>query len=131
MEAASSDAQHAELIERINQLSILRESNATLRTDCETYAKRSRDLEEKLKQLSTELDPAKEQARVAQAELEARDMQLKRLEEENRRWQARNSQLLSKVSKVDPSILSPKKTLFSMTVLILRRSSLSRMRLNY
>jgi nucleoprotein TPR len=106
VEAASSDAQHAELIERINQLNILRESNATLRSDCENYAKRSRDLDAKLKQLSAELDPAKEQARMAQAELEARDMQLKRLEEENRRWQDRNTQLLSKVSRVDRFISS-------------------------
>jgi nucleoprotein TPR len=97
MEAASSDQQHAELIERINQLNILRESNATLRADCENYAKRSRDMDAKLKQLSSELDPAKEQVRVAQAELEARDAQIKRLEDENRRWQERNSQLLTKV----------------------------------
>jgi len=87
-------------VERINQLNILRESNATLRSDCETYTKRSRELDTKLKQLSAELEPAKEQARVAQAELEARDVQLKRLEAESRRWQERNAQLLSKVSYV-------------------------------
>lgn len=97
MEAAASEAQHAELVERINQLNILRESNATLRADCESYSKRSRALEAKLKELSTELEPAKEQARVAQAELQARDVQVKRLEAESRRWQDRNSQLLSKV----------------------------------
>lgn len=97
METAASEAQHAELVERINQLNILRESNATLRSDCETYAKRARDLDAKLKQLTAELEPAKEQARVAQAELEARDVQMKRLELESRRWQERNSQLLSKV----------------------------------
>lgn len=85
------------MVERINQLNILRESNATLRSDCENYAKRARDLDNKLKQLSAELEPAKEQARVAQAELEARDTQVKRLEAESRRWQERNSQLLSKV----------------------------------
>lgn len=86
-------------MERINQLNILRESNATLRSDCETHAKRARDLDAKLKKLSSELEPAKEQARVAQAELEARDVQLKRLEAESRRWQERNAQLLSKVSQ--------------------------------
>lgn len=97
VEAAASEAQHAELVERINQLNILRESNATLRADCENYSKRSRELEAKLKELSTELEPAKEQARVAQAELQARDVQVKRLEVESRRWQDRNAQLLSKV----------------------------------
>jgi nucleoprotein TPR len=91
------------LVERINQLNILRESNATLRSDCEAYTKRAHESDAKLKQLSAELEPAKEQARVAQAELEARDVQLKRLEAESRRWQERNAQLLSKVS----SILQP------------------------
>lgn len=97
METAASAVQHAELVERINQLNILRESNATLRADCESYARKSRDLEAKLKQLTEQLDPAKEEARIAQAELGASKMQLNRLEEENRKWQERNSQLLSKV----------------------------------
>ncbi|KAJ7432792.1 hypothetical protein B0H11DRAFT_2297225 [Mycena galericulata] len=103
VESAASAAQHAELVERINQLNILRESNATLRTDCETHSKRARELEAKLKQLSAQLNPAKEQARVAQAELEARSNQMTRLEEENRKWQERNTQLLSKYDRIDPA----------------------------
>ncbi|KAG1718379.1 hypothetical protein EDB19DRAFT_2046239 [Suillus lakei] len=103
MEAATSDAQHAEMLERINQFNILRESNATLRADCETYAKRSRELDVKLQALSAELEPAKEQARVVQAELQARDAQITRLEGESRRWQERNAQLLSKYDRTDPA----------------------------
>ncbi|KAF7348346.1 Protein MLP1 [Mycena sanguinolenta] len=103
VETAASAAQHAELVERINQLNILRESNATLRTDSENHAKRARELDAKLKQLSAQLNPAKEQARVAQAELEARTSQMARLEEENRKWQERNTQLLSKYDRIDPA----------------------------
>jgi nucleoprotein TPR len=104
VDSAASEAQHAELIEKINQLNILRESNVTLRSDCESHAKRARDLENKLQQLSKESEPAKEQARMAKAELEARDGQVKRLEEECRRWQERNTQLLSKVGYFIPDI---------------------------
>lgn len=85
------------MLERINQFNILRESNTTLRADCETYSKRSRELDVKLKALSAELEPAKEQARVARAELQARDAQITLLESESKRWQERNAQLLSKV----------------------------------
>ena len=95
--AAASEAQHAELVERINQLTVLRESNATLRADCEAHARRSRELDLKLKALSAELDPAKEQLRLVQAELEAKDLQIKRLEDESLKWKERNAQLLSKV----------------------------------
>ncbi|KAF8967178.1 hypothetical protein BDZ97DRAFT_1917117 [Flammula alnicola] len=103
IENTASAAQHAELVERINQLNILRESNATLRAECESASKKARDLESKLKQLSLELDPAKEQARSAQAELEATKVQIQRLEQESRRWQERNTQLLSKYDRIDPS----------------------------
>lgn len=103
VETAASAAQHAELLERINQLNLLRESNATLRADSERYARRSKELDAKLKQLTQELDPAKEQARLAQAELQACKAQLARLEDEGRRWQERNAQLLSKYDRIDPA----------------------------
>ncbi|KAF5333006.1 hypothetical protein D9758_015176 [Tetrapyrgos nigripes] len=103
VENAASTAQHNELVERINQLNILRESNATLRADCETHQKRSKALEERLKTLHKQLEPVKEEARVAQAELQAKVAQVKRLEEENRRWQERNQQLLGKYDRIDPS----------------------------
>ena len=95
-------AQHTELVERINQLNILRESNVTLRTECESASKKARDLEAKLKQLSQELEPAKEQARSAQAELDVTKIQMERLNVEARRWQERNAQLLSKVCCLSP-----------------------------
>ncbi|KAG6891509.1 hypothetical protein C0992_005042 [Termitomyces sp. T32_za158] len=103
VETAASAVQHAELLERINQLNLLRESNATLRADSERHAKRARELDSKLKQLSQELDPAKEQARLAQAELQACKAQIGRLEEEGRKWQERNAQLLSKYDRIDPA----------------------------
>jgi nucleoprotein TPR len=81
----------------------LRESNATLRAESESASKKARDLEVKLKALSHELDPAKEQARSAQAELEATKVQMERLEQESRRWQERNTQLLSKASSFHPN----------------------------
>ncbi|KAG1788625.1 uncharacterized protein HD556DRAFT_1496530 [Suillus plorans] len=103
IEAATSDAQHTEMLERINQFNTLWESNVTLRAGCETYAKCSRELNTKLQALSAELEPSKEQARMAQAELGARDAQITHLEGESRHWQERNAQLLSKYDRTDPA----------------------------
>ncbi|KAL0058021.1 Protein mlp1 [Marasmius tenuissimus] len=105
VEAAASAVQHNELVERINQLNILRESNATLRADCEAQTKRAKELEAKLNVVSRKISPLEEANRVTKAELEARDAQVKRLEEENRRWQERNHQLLSKYDRTDPAEL--------------------------
>ena len=87
-------------MERINQLTILRESNATLRADCEAHAKRARALDTQLQQITSELEPTREQLRVARAELDARTEQIKRLEQECRSWQDRNTQLLTKVCDI-------------------------------
>lgn len=85
---------------KINELTVFRESNATLRADCEAKTKRITELDAKLQQLSTELHPARQGLLVAKAELEARDSQITRLQEDSRKWQERNSQLMSKVSGI-------------------------------
>ncbi|KAI0647815.1 hypothetical protein C8Q79DRAFT_924901 [Trametes meyenii] len=102
VETAASEAQHSQLAEKINQVAILRESNATLRSDCEAYAKRARQLEVELRQANAELEPTKDQLRIAQAEAEAKEQQIKLLENESRRWQERNTQLLTKYDRIDP-----------------------------
>ena len=84
-------------MEKINQLNILRESNATLRAESEASTRRAKDLEQKLAALSSELDPLKESARINGALLEEKDRQIARLEDENRQWKERNMQLLTKV----------------------------------
>ncbi|KAI0087040.1 hypothetical protein BDY19DRAFT_324018 [Irpex rosettiformis] len=103
MEAAASEAQHAELMERINQLTLLRESNASLRADCEVQTKRARALDTQLQQLQSELEPTREQLRITRAELDARIGQVAKLEQECRGWQERNKQLLTKYDRIDPA----------------------------
>ena len=94
---AATDTQHAELVEKIQQLNLLRESNAMLRADPVAHAKQARDLDPKLKGVIEEFDPLHECARTMRAELDARNEHVAQLEEENRRWQERNTQLLTKV----------------------------------
>ena len=88
------------LMSKINELTVFRESNATLRADCEAKAKRILEMDSKLQQVNAELGPAKQGLFIAKAELEARDLQLNRLQEDNRKWQERNSQLMSKACGV-------------------------------
>jgi nucleoprotein TPR len=90
-------AQHAQLLEKINQLNVLRESNTTLRAESEAQSRRAQKLEVQLQKLAAELDPIKEQARLSQAEVEARGEQIKMLEEDNLRWKNRTQQIIQKV----------------------------------
>jgi nucleoprotein TPR len=50
------DVQHAELVEKIQQLNLLRESNAMLHADSEAHTKRWRKLDVRLKALIQELN---------------------------------------------------------------------------
>lgn len=104
-DAASSATQHAELLEKINQLSILRESNATLRDEAERSVRRAASLEQQLTAATAELDPLREQLRTAHVELEACQAQLRLVQEDNARWQARTQQILQKYDRIDPAEL--------------------------
>ncbi|TDL22268.1 hypothetical protein BD410DRAFT_789007 [Rickenella mellea] len=101
-ESLENSSQHAELLEKINQHNILRESNATLRAESEAHSRRARQLEAQLQKLTSELDPIKEELRVTRAELGEKDRQLGRLEGENRQWKDRNTELLTKYDRIDP-----------------------------
>ena len=71
-ETTQSAEQHADLLAKINQLNILRESNTTLRDENERNVRRTRELEVKLKGTESRLEPLNEQVRNLQAELESR-----------------------------------------------------------
>jgi nucleoprotein TPR len=103
-ETATSQVEHEMLMTRINELTVFRESNATLRADCEAKSKRISQIEAKLKEAGAELGPTKQELLVAKAELEARDAQIARVQEDNHKWQERNSQLMSKVFHCFPLI---------------------------
>ncbi|KZV68448.1 hypothetical protein PENSPDRAFT_735917 [Peniophora sp. CONT] len=102
---AGSEDVHKELVEKIGQMSVLRESNATLRADREAGIRRVKELEGRVEEMSKEIEPLREEVRGLKAEVEAKGGHVRRLEEESARWQARNSQLLAKYERIDPAEL--------------------------
>jgi nucleoprotein TPR len=92
------------LMNKINELTVYRESNAMLRAESEAKGKRIAGLDEKLRQVTDELAPAKQDLLVLRAELDARGSQITRLKQDIQKWQERNQQLLTKVCQPSPSI---------------------------
>ena len=105
-DTAVTQADHDMLMSKINELTVYRESNATLRAESEAKGKRVVELDGKLRQVTDELGPAKQDLLVLRAELEARDSQITRLTQDNRKWQERNQHLLTKVRRSFLSIPS-------------------------
>lgn len=93
-------------MEKINQLNILRESNATLRAESEANGKRVQQLEKQLQKALGELEPLKVEVATSKAELAAREDHVRVLEAETERWRARNTQLLTQVRPTASSALS-------------------------
>ncbi|KAF8340345.1 uncharacterized protein EI90DRAFT_3035253 [Cantharellus anzutake] len=102
-QSATSAEQHADLMEKINQLNLLRESNTTLRSEAEANSAAAHDLRIKLQKAQSEVEPLKERVRVLEAELKAREDHIHRLEEDNKRLKDRTEQILSKHHRVDPA----------------------------
>lgn len=59
-------------------------------------------MDEKLRRLTAEVEPIKEEGHTLRAELESRGQQLERLERENQQWKDRSQQILSKVCTLVP-----------------------------
>lgn len=104
-ETAALSAQHAELLERIHTAKLLRESNQTLRDENENHLRKIGQLEARLREASAELEPLKEQVQTLRAEVDAKEHNVKLLEEDNERWKTRNQTILAKYERIDPEDL--------------------------
>lgn len=100
--AATSSAQHQELLAKINEINLLRESNVTLRSENERNTRRAAEFESKVSQLTAQISPLEEKVHVLQAEIESKDEQTRLLTEDNERWKNRNQQILQKYERIDP-----------------------------
>ena len=101
------EEQHRGLMEKINELNLLRESNMALRSDGERKGKKIVELQGKIEELTASIQPLEEQVRQLQAEKEVKGDQIKLLEEDNDRWKSRTQQILQKydVSTCNPFAL--------------------------
>lgn len=90
----SEDAQKVQ--DQLNDISILRESNTTLRHQSGFYAKKAKDLEGELETLRTRIEPLEAQLRESKAEIEAKEAQVKLVQKEADDWKARTNSILHK-----------------------------------
>ncbi|KAI9009527.1 TPR/MLP1/MLP2-like protein-domain-containing protein [Gaertneriomyces semiglobifer] len=96
------EGRHQELIEKVEQANLFRESNITLRAQLEQSAKRNAELESKLSELKKELDPLRQQVSDLVLEVDAQKAGNTKLAEDNKYWKARVDQILQKYQRVDP-----------------------------
>lgn len=120
--------EHEKVMAQLNDINILRESNATLRQQSQFYAQKAKDLEIAYETQKSTYEPLESQLRDALAEIEMKEQQIKLTQQDNNRWKERTQQILQKYevsSLLLPSIITVIHTnLFFFSVLIQKSSEL-------
>ncbi|TIC04624.1 hypothetical protein E3Q16_02603 [Wallemia mellicola] len=100
-----SAVQHQELLSKIDQLNLLRESNTTLRFESQRNRNKVLELESALQSSQNVIQPLEENIRNLTAELQVSKKEVEHWKEDADRWQKRNQQILSKYERIDPAEL--------------------------
>ncbi|KAG5359757.1 Protein MLP1 [Yarrowia sp. C11] len=108
-DGAKSESARQELADKMEQLSVFRESNKTLRMECEASNKEVARLQATISGLEAKLEPFENQLSDREAEIEAQKGEISLLKEDNERWRARTQQILQRHERVDPAELESAK----------------------
>ncbi|KAL8418756.1 hypothetical protein RB594_002097 [Gaeumannomyces avenae] len=104
-ETGTSSRAYAELMDKVNEMNVVRESNVTLRNEVQ-HAQRQLTIKNKtVQELRDKLQPL--EARLAEIENQNLFLQdeVKQLQEDRDRWQERTNSILTKYGRVDPAEL--------------------------
>ncbi|KTW25953.1 hypothetical protein T552_03228 [Pneumocystis carinii B80] len=111
-ELVNSTSQYQDLMSKVNELNILRESNTVLRTENKINVEKLKEHEKSIQNLTSQIQPLEDQLRMLQAEQEVKESQLKLIQEDNERWKNRVQQILQKHGQTDPDELKNLKDKF-------------------
>ncbi|KAK9447702.1 uncharacterized protein V1518DRAFT_420191 [Limtongia smithiae] len=98
----ADSTQYDQLVKKVEDINILRESNAALREESKRSAAKVVSLEHKLQELEAKVQPLENKLAAANAEVEARDSRIKMVEEDNERWKNRSQHIMQAYQRVDP-----------------------------
>ena len=96
---------HNELLEKISELNLYRESAVTLRNEARQAQAQLAEKAQQVKELIEEVQPLKATILELQIDREAREGELKLVQEDRDRWQQRTQNILQKYDTVDPAEL--------------------------
>lgn len=88
--------EHEKVMAQLNDINILRESNATLRQQSQFYSQKAKELEAEIEKQKATYEPLEGQLRDALAEVEMKEQQIKLTQQDGNRWKERAQQILQK-----------------------------------
>jgi nucleoprotein TPR len=103
-------ANHNKLLTTINELNLYRESNNSLRIQARSAQDQLSAKIKEAEELVTKIEPIQTRLREVEQDLEAKEGEVKLLQEDRDRWQKRTQDIMQKYDRVDPAELEALKT---------------------
>ncbi|KAI9806077.1 MAG: hypothetical protein M1833_004484 [Piccolia ochrophora] len=100
-----SSMTHSDLMQKINELNLYRESTVTLRNEARQAQEQLVAKSAQVDNLFAQIQPLKATIQELENEKESREGEIKLLQEDRDRWQQRNQNILQKYDRVDPAEL--------------------------
>ena len=98
-----SSMTHKQLVEKINELNLYRESTVTLRNEARQAQAQLAEKTKKVEELIEQMQPLKATIQELENEKETQKGEMKLLQEDRDRYQQRNQNILQKYDRVDPA----------------------------
>jgi nucleoprotein TPR len=102
-DSARSSAAHKDLMEKLNELNLFRESSITLRSEARQAQAQLAEKAKRVEELMEQMQPLEVKVRELENEKETQDGEIKLLQEDRDRWQQRMQTILQKYDRVDPA----------------------------
>jgi len=93
------------LMQTINELNLFRESATTLRNEARAAREKLEEKSREVERLVAVIEPLKSRAAELEGELEAKEGEIKLLQDDRDHWRERTQNIISKYDRVDPAEL--------------------------
>lgn len=114
-DGSRSTMAHKDLMEKLNELNLFRESSITLRNEARQAQAQLAEKTKQVEELMETIQPLENKVRELENAKEMQDGEIKLLQEDRDRWQKRNQDILSKYDRIDPAEMEQlKETLASL-----------------
>ncbi|KAJ2987085.1 hypothetical protein NUW58_g4698 [Xylaria curta] len=94
---------HKDLMSKLEELNLFRESSAALRTEARQAQAQLTEKIAKITELESTIQPLEAQIEELQSQQSFKDAEMKQLQEDRDRWQKRTEDILSKHGRTDPA----------------------------
>ena len=102
-DGSRSTMAHKDLMEKLNELNLFRESSITLRNEARQAQAQLAEKTKQVEELLESIQPLETKVRELESVKEMQEGEIRLLQEDRDRWQKRNQEILSKYDRIDPA----------------------------